>query len=464
MHTTTIRTFRESQSYQLSLPPTVIASPLPPFLISPLHTAEPKSEYAPFAWSLYHNQSQAKHEGQDDILVEHGSQLFFGGHCGRLVMLKSKPESVPDKFEKRVDGDNLGFHSLTLKRDSRTFFTGGAPIPSALLLEPVMWKSVIIFAGSSGQIKSEVLRCDDELNGSNLRHTTQYSTDTDVSPLSPGGRKKAAEGAIKSRFSITKPEEPNDNEKVDDRAGVAFDIQDKVVGVTERDRNDNDGTWDPMKQQTSTWRTSRPRRSPETRERYNAFFGKFLVDTGLSKTAVPKTLFMNRAATVSLLAATSFGVAAAKYETFAIMYKTPHMPNPRGPAIFSVLTGFLTSFRTYAAFDHPAPARNDGMRCTDDGNNGKRNASFLPFGSCATGSFDDIASKHDTSRCRKPEDDGLPGKECDRPSRLQIVESCNQSMKAAPTLPTLDTIDEGVEKMPVPMMRPTLGEEVSREW
>lgn len=47
-------------------------------------------------------------------------------------MLKSKPESVPDKSEKRVDGDNLDFHSLTLKRDSRTFFTCGAPISSAV--------------------------------------------------------------------------------------------------------------------------------------------------------------------------------------------------------------------------------------------------------------------------------------------------------------------------------------------
>lgn len=101
-----------------------------------------RSEYAPFAWSLYHNQSQAKHEGQDDILVEHGSQLFFGGHCGRLVMLKSKPESVPDKFEKRVDGDNLGFHSLTLKRDSRTFFTGGAPIPSAVARRQTQSRSI----------------------------------------------------------------------------------------------------------------------------------------------------------------------------------------------------------------------------------------------------------------------------------------------------------------------------------
>lgn len=29
-------------------------------------------------------------------------------------------------------------------------------------------------------------------------------------------------------------------------------------------------------------------------------------------------------------------------------------------------------------------------------------------------------------------------------------------MKAAPTLPTLDTTEEGVEKMPVPMIRPIL--------
>ena len=60
---------------------------------------------------------------------------------------------------------------------------------------------------------------------------------------------------------------------------------------------------------------------------------------------------MKWAATVVLLASTSAGVAAAKYEMFARMYKTPHMVNPRGPAILSVRTGFLTSFKTYAAFD-----------------------------------------------------------------------------------------------------------------
>ena len=39
----------------------------------------------------------------------------------------------------------------------------------------------------------------------------------------------------------------------------------------------------------------------------------------------------------------------------------------------------------------------------------------------------------------------------------------SQSIKAAPTLPTLDTTDEGVEKIPVPMMRPMLGSHVSLE-
>lgn len=34
-------------------------------------------------------------------------------------------------------------------------------------------------------------------------------------------------------------------------------------------------------------------------------------------------------------------------------------------------------------------------------------------------------------------------------------------MNAAPTLPTLETTEEGVEKMPVPMMRPILWKALS---
>lgn len=36
-----------------------------------------------------------------------------------------------------------------------------------------------------------------------------------------------------------------------------------------------------------------------------------------------------------------------------------------------------------------------------------------------------------------------------------------QSRRAAPTLPTPAVMDEGVEKMPVPMMRPTLSERLA---
>jgi hypothetical protein len=131
-------------------------------------------------------------------------------------MLKSKPESVPVKFEKRIDGDNLDFHSLTLKRDSRTFFTGqigfsvarhsrdpsngswhhtclfyfsycsNRHIPKRVhvYLERVMSVAItqhrnrglhyeLLANTQSGQIKSEVLRCDDELYVRYVRTTYQ---------------------------------------------------------------------------------------------------------------------------------------------------------------------------------------------------------------------------------------------------------------------------------------------------
>ena len=101
--------------------------------------------------------------------------------------------------------------------------------------------------------------------------------------------------------------------------------------------------------------------------------------------AAPKTLLKKKEATVTPLLPTSAGVAAAKYATFARMYKTAqipvllvkavrmkdlgqracryncghggrmaemYLPRPRGPAIFNVLTGLRTSLSTYEAFDH----------------------------------------------------------------------------------------------------------------
>ena len=50
------------------------------------------------------------------------------------------------------------------------------------------------------------------------------------------------------------------------------------------------------------------------------------------------------------------GKTHAKYEIFANIYNTAHIPSPSGPAILSVRTGFLTSLRTQLMFDHPAYA------------------------------------------------------------------------------------------------------------
>ena len=44
---------------------------------------------------------------------------------------------------------------------------------------------------------------------------------------------------------------------------------------------------------------------------------------------------------------------------------------------------------------------------------------------------------------------------------MQDARPRSQSMNAAPTLPTLETTEEGVEKMPVPMMRPILWKAMS---